>query len=477
MKLAMHYIAEPISWLINCSFAAGVFPDILKQSCITPIFKSGDRSMMSNYRPISILPILSKIFEKCMSIRVLNYASKFSILSPRQFGFREGMSTCDAILCYTDYIYKCLNAKHHSLSVFVDLKKAFDTVDHHVLLLKLEHYGIRGLPLLWLSSYLKDRKQSVKIGGSVSPFLETNIAVPQGSILGPILFLFFINDLPNASAMSTILFADDTTLSCSNHSYEVLVNETNSELAGIVDWMKCNKLTINVDKTYCILFSNRRASLSNDDAPLVLDGHALEIVQSGKFLGVTLDNRLSFNLHIDLICNKLSKIVGIFYKLHNLVPVMVLTKLYYSMVYPYLIYCNMAWGGAPKRHIDRLFALQKKIIRLVAGSGYLDHTSPLFYRLRILKLYDIHVYLLALHGFRMSRDGLFTYPDHSHDTRGGRCPAPAFQRLAGSVRSLSTSVPRTWNVLPPNVKACTTFRGFKRALFEFLLEKYIPQGE
>ena len=193
MKLVRYFIAEPIFLLINCSFTTGVFPDILKQSCITPVFKSGGRGLMSNYRPISILPILSKIFKKSMYTRILHYASEFSILSPWLFGFWEGMSTCDAIMCYIDYIYKSLNAKHHSLSVFVDLRKAFDTVDHHVLLLlKLEHYDIRCLPLLWFSSYLRDRKQCVKIGGYKSHFLVTNIAVPQGSMLGPLLFLILL---------------------------------------------------------------------------------------------------------------------------------------------------------------------------------------------------------------------------------------------------------------------------------------------
>ena len=196
-----------------------------------------------------------------------------------------------------------------------------------------------------------------------------------------------------------------------------------------------------------------------------------------NILGVTLYNHLSFNLHIGLICNKLSKSVGTFYKLHSLVPEIVLINLYYSMVYPYLIYHNLAWGGAPKIYLDRLFVLQKKIIRLVAGRGFLDHTGPFFYRLKILTLYDIHVYILALKGFRMSRDGLFTYPDHSHDTRGGRCLFPAFQRVGISSNSLSTDVPNAWNGLPNNIKMFATLRGFKKVLLDFLLEKYIDRGE
>jgi hypothetical protein len=186
VKLLIHLkdiLVVPIVKLINNSFEAGIFPAIFKSSSVTPIFKSGDPTDVSNYRPISVLPLFSKIFERCMANRLINFANKYSLISPHQFGFQKGKSTVDAIVDLAEYIYGALNGKMHCLSIFIDLKKAFDTVNHVILLQKLEQCGVRGLPLQWFSDYLRDRCQRVKVRSSLSGPKTVNIGIPQGSIL------------------------------------------------------------------------------------------------------------------------------------------------------------------------------------------------------------------------------------------------------------------------------------------------------
>jgi len=244
-------ICRPISTIINSSFSNGVFPSELKRATIIPIPKSGNLQDKSNYRPISILPILSKIFERCMYNRLIKFIDKFSILTSFQFGFRKGKSTTDAILNFTNYMNKCFNNNEYSLGIFVDLRKAFDTVNHDILLNKLCIYGVRGIALQWFQSYLYGRSHCVKLGSVFSDMETVNIGVPQGSILGPLLFLIYINDMPNVSKIfSFTLFADDTTLANSNCNFAELINSTNVELNKIYDWTMSNRLSINYDKTF-----------------------------------------------------------------------------------------------------------------------------------------------------------------------------------------------------------------------------------
>ena len=329
--------------------------------------------------PLSGLPTLSKIFEKAISSRLLNFINKHSIISNKQFGFQKNKSTSDAILSMIEYIYSSLNDRKTSISVFIDLKKAFDTVNHSILLRKLNCYGIRGLPLELLASYLSDRKQCVKVGDAISNYQTVNIGVPQGSVLAPLLFILYINDLPVSTKLNTVLFADDSTIYGSSSDATAFFDEFNTELSKIFEWTCVNRLSLNVSKTYAMLFSNRNL-LNSESHNIKLDDQVIEFLENGNFLGVTIDTKLNFSYHIKNICIKLSKTIGLFYKLRFDVPRVNLIKLYYSLFYPYLLYCNKIWGGTYDSHLKPVLLLQKKIIRIIMGEGYLSHTCTLFFQ-------------------------------------------------------------------------------------------------
>ena len=283
LKRLSAVLSEPLAKLINSSISSGIFPECLKVATIVPIFKKGEVTNMSNYRPIALLPTFSKIFEKCISTRLMNFLQRSNIITTQQFGFLKGKSTIDAFISLTEYIYTCLNSKEHCIGIFIDLKKAFDTVNHAILLSKLNQYGVRGLPLQWLASYLRDRRQCVTINGYCSSEKTLNVGVPQGSILGPVLFLIYINDLPNvASRFWPILYADDTTLLINDADYVKLKETINSELPKICEWCLANRLTLSMDKTYAMLFTNRRQATANN-VPIYMNDEIMKFKDNEDF--------------------------------------------------------------------------------------------------------------------------------------------------------------------------------------------------
>lgn len=255
IKRIAHSISDPLSFIINLSLETGIVPDKLKIAKVVPLFKSGEASVFSNYRPVSILPIFSKIYEKVIYTRILNFFNKHNILYNKQFGFRSKHSTSLALIDLIDKISQAIDNNEFTIGIFLDLSKAFDTVNHNILLKKMEFYGVRGLPLSWMQSYLQNRYQYIDFQGTISDYLPISCGVPQGSILGPLLFLIYVNDLPNSSTiLKSILFADDTNLFLSDRDFSVLLNTANDELTKVSEWLYANRFSMNVKKNTFLSF-------------------------------------------------------------------------------------------------------------------------------------------------------------------------------------------------------------------------------
>ena len=378
LKLLAPAIIGPICHIVNLTFESGCFPDQLKISSVTPIFKQGKKEVPGNYRPISVLSPLSKIIEKCMKRCILSFLESKNIFSQNQYGFRAKHSTEHALITFMDFVTDELEKGNHVIGVYLDIQKAFDCVNFQILFRKLIKYGIRGKSLELIQNYLTNRKQKVKLedeNGAVvfSDLRSITCGVPQGSVLGPLLFLIYINDLQNASSLfRAITFADDTNLFMAAPSLENLCDSVNSELDKIKIWFDSNRLSINVSKTCFQLYSKR----SLEDAPdIKINDISITRSSSVKFLGVIVDEKLSFKEHIEYVSKKLSIGIGFLYRGREILNSKQLTLLYKAIIQPHLTYCNLIWGINYPTHIKKLHILQKRAARVILGLKYNDPVS------------------------------------------------------------------------------------------------------
>ena len=321
VKLARHTISLPFSLIANSSFQNGIFPGKLKFAKVTPIHKGKSKLEFTNYRPISILPIFSNLLEKAMHSRMIKFLDEHKILFKHQFGFQKYKSTTLAILDLYIKLVGNIEGKRFSCCIFLDFSKAFDTVNHNILLEKLEHYGIRGgIAQSWFKSYLVDRQQTVSVNGETAKNRFINCGAPQGSVLGPLLSLLCINDIHVSSKkLDFHLFADDTSLLFSSKNQQNLEQIVNLELTNISDWLLANKLSLNVSKSNFLIINPHQKKI---DKPIALhiDNERLEQKDCAKYLGVIIDKQLNWKQHIKQLNIKISKSIGLLYKTRHMVP-------------------------------------------------------------------------------------------------------------------------------------------------------------
>ena len=453
----------------------------MKEARVIPVSKAGNPSVPSNYRPISILPAISKVLERIMYDRLLNFLNKHKILSSNQFGFRKNVSTYMATADIVKYITDGFNSKEISIGVFLDLSKAFDTVDHNILLRKLTHYGIRGIVFNWFHSYLSNRKQVVRINNKSSSLSNISCGVPQGSILGPLLFLIYINDLCNCSSLLHFtLFADDTSILYKHKDLITGARVMNSELEIISMWFKINKLSLNISKTNFMIFHPLQRKIGSVD--LFIDGNHIALVKNAKFLGINIDSNLTWKHHIDVLCSKISRVIGILFKISSFVPSYIVKSLYDSLIHSHLSYCNIIWGNTFPSYLNRLHVLKKRAVRILTNSDYCAHTKSLFFSQKVLNVFDIYKYQVYVFMFKYEKgllpgsfDTYFNYNRefHSYDTRSSGSFRINLSSNEVSHRLFNNSGVKLWNSLEHNIKNANTIFSFKNRIKNHLLHNYL----
>lgn len=461
-KSTYHSILPHLVHFMNICLEKGVFPEKLKIAVIKPAFKAGKRNTFGNYRPISMLPYISKVLEKIIHTRFIEYLHINHIINEGQFGFQTGLSTFMPHILLQEKITKAFENGHSVCGIYLDLKKAFDTVDPEILLLKLKKYGINQYALKIIDSYLSSRMQCVEIEGVQSDYKDITIGVPQGSILGPLLFLLYINDFPSISKHSLcIQYADDTALFFEGDSAHELQTKLDSDLPNVCKWLKTNKLSLNTNKTFCQLYT-----MSHDQIAVnvMLDNKNITFVNKIKYLGLWIDDKLSWNEHINHVCTVVSSSIGVLYRTKFFLKQSTLLLLYNSLVLPHFSYCSIIWAHTFPTYVHKVELLQKKAIRLVDNADRLAHSEPIFKKLKLLKVKDIakqQIILLTQKTVKRTLhnaiDALFHLAEpRNRQTRRVEHLIEPFTYKLYRTQTLSWLGPRLWNdiIVPkfPNIQ-------------------------
>ena len=401
LKFLSPALLPSLTLIINQSLVTGLFPNKLKLAKVVPLFKKGDDKIVDNYRPLSLLPSISKLFEKIVFNQLFEYFTQNNLFHNNQYGFRQEHSTEHAALELADRVLFDLDNKNASVAIFMDLSKAFDTLDHSILLKKLNYYGVQGVELNWFNDYLSNRSQYVELSELKSDTTVIKTGVPQGSILGPLLFLIYMNDISCCTdKFEFILYADDTTLYATITIRSNNTESLNIEIDKVNLWLAINKLSLNVSKTKYMLFHALNKDLTQCIPNLIINGNIIERVSNFNFLGISFNENMSWKTHLNKLSNKLAKISGVLNRMKNILPTNIMRTLYHSMVHSHMNYGILAWGF----ECSRIVKIQKKLIRIITCAKYNAHTEPLFKAMDILKVDDL-----------FNLNALKFYYNHSHD--------------------------------------------------------------
>lgn len=479
IKHCVDLLIPHFTYLINLSFEQGKFPECLKKSVIKPIHKKGDVIDMSNYRPITLIPIFSKVFEKAMQKRLVNYLNKYELIKSEQYGFQKGKSTTLAAFHLVNNILTSIDKGIAATVIFFDMSKAFDFVSHDILIQKMENYGIRGPAMEWSKSYLQNRQQYVEISclqGNVVTQCKSNslinkYGVPQGSILGPLYFLIYINDLPDITPYKCILFADDISLIITHKTKNCTNNyiETNMAIKDVIQWLEYNNLKANINKTTFIKFKTQ----GHKTEPTVLHDDRFSINESTytRFLGLTVDQHCNWKKHIEAVSKKVNSFVYVLNKLRTTSTPHTLQMAYHGHVGAILRYCLILWGNSTDSF--RAFLAQKRCIRAMAGIPSYESCRPYFKKFKILPLPSMYIFEICLFVKKNSTLFLTAHEYYPRNTRhGDRLVLDFTPRTTLYQRNCFSMCINIYNRLPKTIRELPLSR-FKRDLKNLLLNKMI----
>lgn len=475
LKVAAVVIAPSLTTIFSRSIATSTFPEEWKLAKVTPIYKKGERKDPSNYRPISVIPVISKIFEKIVYDQLYDYLNKYDILAVNQSGFRNLHSTVTALIEATDKWSLELDQGRFNGIVFIDLQKAFDTIDHTILIAKLNNYGIDNKSLKWFSSYLSQRSQQCSINGALSSPCEVSLGIPQGSNLGPLLFLIYINDLPNCLSEATPrMFADDTSISVASDSISELELILNKELEKIHGWLTANRLSLNVAKTEFMVMASRQKLTAHGDLSinLQINNQNIKNVEKAKTLGITIDKNLNWSAHVKELTSKISSAINVLKRSRPYLTTQSAIQVYNALILPHFDYCSQVWDGLGVTLTNRLQKLQNRAARAITRSNYDIRSKDILkdlnwstLNIRRKKQKAILMYKTMNGLTPRYLQEMFTKNENIYNLRNNeqalKLPKPKTDYMR---RSFVYTGAKLWNELPLNIKESTTIHSFKKAI-------------
>jgi hypothetical protein len=476
IKLSSDFIMQPLHFLINESFRLGVFPSPLKVSKVIPLYKNkGARHDINSYRPISLLNQFSKIFEKAFYVRLIAYFEATNVLTPSQHGFRKQKSTSSATYQLINQTLNALDNKMEVAAMFFDFTKAFDSVDHQLLLMKLNRMGIRGIPNAWIESYLSDRIQHVVISVNGSTFVSPGKipirGVPQGSVLGPVLFLSYINDLVNSflhiNGATPVLYADDTNIVLTAPNFEELTEKCKQVSHTLLTWCHHNFLDLNIGKSHLIYFVNKNKA--SKVLSIEIDGKVIPQVQNTKFLGFNINFQFCWDEHINTLAGKLSSACYLIRAIRPTVSADVLRGLYYGEFYSHVAYSILFWGSFSKASV--IFRIQKRAIRLMTFSKHDASCRPLFKKLDILPVPCIYIFHVLVNTKTNLSQYVKNRDIHHYSTRQTDQLHVLYVRTRNAGAGPHCMGLQLYNKLPAELKALKSVVAFKTNLLMYLKSK------
>ena len=486
LKISAPFISSSLTYIFNRIIDSGTFPTLLKNAKVLPAYKAGDKCFPTNYRPISVLPTVSKLIEKHVARHMYEYLSDFNLLHPAQSGFRPFHSCQTALVNLTDKWLQEMNNGNLNVAIFLDLRKAFDVVDHHIMCKKLKIYGFHENVITFFSSYLNERTQQVQIGSIHSDKMNIKYGVPQGSILGPLLFILYINDLPLCiKNCKTDMYADDSTIHISGKMLDDVQTKAQSDLVMVEKWCNNNGMFINCEKTKCMLIGTRqKLSSIGSEIHLKIHDTLLQCSSSEKLLGVKIDPLLSWTSQIDQVCSKISSRLFLLTKIKKFLNLDA-RKLYYSgYILPLIDYCCVIWGNCNAGDLNRILKLQKRAARIILDTDPLSPSLPLFKKLGWMTVYDrikYHKSLLVYKSLKKETPSYlidkFSYisdrnPYSLRDAANGDLVVPK-PKTELYKKSFAYSGSVIWNKLPNLIRNSSSVKSFKDNMMKNILQETV----